>query len=227
MSATASLSAMSNQELLTELERLNFRVKVRDEKMLKRLRNPMTHAHPCQFWPLCADAYKLTMANYIHYFRWYDFLAGPVLGFCLGNLAFHLRMRYFYRETWRFKQAGHWLARLWMPLTFTVVGFNSRCTLVDCRMYGLDENSREIELYGAMYPDEIETAAIRKKRYEQEYIRIKEQLHDFKPVSAAIDTPNTYFYDASGESSSGYWEQEKLKNERRREIELQGRAKYA
>ena len=207
MSALGSLSAMSNQELLTELERLNFRVKERDEKMIKRLRNPMCHAHPCQFWPLCADAYKLTLYNYVQYFRWYDF-GMPVVGGLIGMVTFQLRMRYYYSETWRYSQTKHWFMKMMMPFCCALMAFGGRCAVVDARMYGLDENSREIELYGPMYPDEIESAAIRKKRYEQEYIRIKERIHDMEPVIAAIDTPNSYFFETATPGQSGYWEQE-------------------
>eukprot|EP01063_Lacrimia_lanifica_P004019 TRINITY_DN12245_c0_g1_i1.p1 TRINITY_DN12245_c0_g1~~TRINITY_DN12245_c0_g1_i1.p1 ORF type:complete len:221 (+),score=95.42 TRINITY_DN12245_c0_g1_i1:62-724(+) len=202
------MELLKTEQLIDELERLKQRVKRRDEKMGKRLKNPMCHAHPCQFWPLCAEAYKLNSWNHFQYFRWYDWVQFPTLGaFALFSLSFMRMMQAGGSGWYGTKRHNRWgFSAIIMFLQYV-----NKCHVVEQRMYGLDENNVEIEQYGPMYPEQIEEAAQRKKKYEQEYIRIKEGLFDMKQVTQRVDVANAYFFDQSNPHMSGYFAEQEQK----------------
>eukprot|EP00754_Rhynchopus_humris_P051663 Rhum_TRINITY_DN966_c0_g2::Rhum_TRINITY_DN966_c0_g2_i1::g.2883::m.2883 len=196
-------ASMTTDKLLDELDRLKNRVRQRDEKYYRRLKNPMSHAHPNQFWPLCAEAYKLTYWNSPMYYRPTDYLP-PVVG-AVSALIVHQIVAS------RASSLNYKWTKLWTKRK-TIVVFGLGLTSfvlhnrVMCRMFGLDENSAEIEQYGTMYPQQIEEAAQRKRKYEQEYVRIKDGLYDQKQVFDRIDSTNSYFYLGPAPGQSGYFD---------------------
>eukprot|EP00756_Hemistasia_phaeocysticola_P045645 Hpha_TRINITY_DN19393_c0_g1::TRINITY_DN19393_c0_g1_i1::g.81282::m.81282 len=212
--AAADVRALPTGTLVEELERLVKRVKDRDEKYYKRLRYPMGHAHPSQFWPLCAEAYKLTTWNRPIYYRPEDWLQP----FAFAGWAVVM-----WEGLNRLKNPNGWMYsrryKYWVPLAFAAwgIGMFSRSGAVELRMYGLEENDREIEKYGPLFPDEVELAARRKEKYEQEYIRVREGFFNFREITERVDRPVDYFYTRSAPGQSGYFDDQKA----RRNKELQ------
>eukprot|EP01064_Diplonema_japonicum_P024700 TRINITY_DN35339_c0_g1_i1.p1 TRINITY_DN35339_c0_g1~~TRINITY_DN35339_c0_g1_i1.p1 ORF type:complete len:246 (+),score=57.03 TRINITY_DN35339_c0_g1_i1:60-740(+) len=205
---SSQYAGMPTESLIEELERLKTRVRDRDLKMHKRLKNPMINKHPAQFWPVCQEAYKLCNSNYIFYFRWYDLVATACM--TVGTyMFFHGAGRYFHKAQWRYHP--RYKHMYYYVGFFAVMSYVQRCQLVHARMFGLDENSIEIERFGPMYPEEIDDAARRKVKYEQEYIRIKEGLFDFSKVAERVDGVNTYFYESAAPGASGYFEEQRQK----------------
>eukprot|EP01065_Artemidia_motanka_P033368 TRINITY_DN40364_c0_g1_i1.p1 TRINITY_DN40364_c0_g1~~TRINITY_DN40364_c0_g1_i1.p1 ORF type:complete len:227 (+),score=68.72 TRINITY_DN40364_c0_g1_i1:66-746(+) len=205
--AKADLSGVPTEKLFDELDRLVQRVKDRDEKYYKRMRFPMGHAHPSQFWPICAEAYKLNTMNRVMYYRPSDW-AYVVVMTTLGMVFRGVTHRMWYGEKYMFTR-DHW----W-PLAGVVSFFVAKGTrdwLVEWRMYGMDENSYEIEKWGPLFPDEIELAAKRKDKYEQEYMRCREGLLNFQETTDKVDRNVSYFYDRSAPGMSGYWEDQAIK----------------
>ncbi|KAJ9448442.1 hypothetical protein DIPPA_03556 [Diplonema papillatum] len=199
-------ATLPTEALVEELDKLKERVRYRDQKMQKRLRHPMVHAHPSQFWPIVAEAYNLGFTNHALYFRWYDWITGPMAGAVAGVIVFEAPMRWYYPHNYWMKGL-YWRKWPWVA-GFTVLAYLNKANMVECRMFGLDENDDEIAKYGPMYPEEIEEAAARKKRYEQEYIRIKEGLFDAGQITERIDTIQSYFYDSAAPGLSGYFSEQ-------------------
>ena len=192
---------MSTDTLIEELERLNLRVRDRDSRMYKRLKNPMGHAHPCQFWPICADAHKTGPLNAVMYWRPMDYV-GAVSWGSAAYLAGRVRRRLYNPLNFRWTR-GYNAMNMMTPAFFLYGVF--RCnSSVTARMWGLEENAIEIEKYGALYPSEIKDAAERKHKFEQEYIRVKEGLANWGRIAEHIDAPSTYWESGPAKGISGH-----------------------
>lgn len=224
--ATADLSAMSTETLIDEMERLVKRVQDRDAKFYKRMRYPYGHAHPMQYWPMVSECYKAGSLTLALYARPSDFLMVIfwsawmyIITCCRCRRQYPFN--FWLMDCWQGAD-NRWtlipksglgprsLAYFW---AFLEIGWRS--WHVEARLYGLDENSYEIEKYGPMYPDEIALAARRKEKYEQEYMRIREGFQNYKEWTDKADRPCSYFanskvapYAPGGAQMSGYWQDE-------------------